>query len=62
MRKAVIDLGTNTFNLMIGQVIKNQFTMIYTEKESVLLGMNGINDGIISDEAMDRAAMRLVVY
>ncbi|MCO4815086.1 MAG: hypothetical protein KC454_10255 [Flavobacteriales bacterium] len=55
MRKAVIDLGTNTFNLMIGQVIKNQFTMIYTEKESVLLGMNGINDGIISNEAMDRA-------
>lgn len=62
MRKAVIDLGTNTFNLMIGEVIGNQFTMIYTEKESVLLGMNGINDGIISDEAMDRAKACLIKF
>lgn len=55
MKKAVIDLGTNTFNLMIGEVIGNQFTMLYTEKESVLLGMNGINEGVIAIDAMTRA-------
>jgi len=62
MKKAVIDLGTNTFNLMIGEVIENQFTMIYTEKKSVLLGMNGINEGVISDEAMDRAKNCLIKF
>ena len=62
MRKAVIDLGTNTFNLMIGEVIENHFTMIYTEKESVLLGMNGINEGLISQEAMERAKKCLIKF
>ena len=62
MKKAVIDLGTNTFNLMIGEVIENQFTMIYTEKKSVLLGMNGINEGVISDEAMGRAKNCLIKF
>ena len=55
MKRAVIDLGTNTFNLLIGDVVNGQFTKIYSEKMSVLLGMGGINQGIITPDAMERA-------
>lgn len=55
MRVAVIDLGTNTFNLLIADVFTKRFEAVFNTKEGVALGMGGINDGIISDEALDRA-------
>lgn len=55
MRRAVIDMGTNTFNLLIATVNSNSFKPIYATKEPVLLGMGGINDNRISEEAMARA-------
>ena len=55
MKKAVIDLGTNTFNLLIGEVVCGQFCSVYSEKMPVLLGMGGINHGVITSEAMERA-------
>lgn len=55
MRKAVIDMGTNTFNLLIADVGADSFRMKYATKEPVLLGMGGINDNRISEEAMARA-------
>ncbi len=55
MKRAVIDLGTNTFNLLIGEVVNGQFCRIYSDKMSVLLGMGGINQGIITPDAMERA-------
>ena len=55
MKKAVIDLGTNTFNLLIAEIEEGKIVDISTRKEPVLLGMNGINEGRLSDNAMTRA-------
>lgn len=54
MRKAVIDLGTNTFNLLIADVFEDGFLVVYTEKEGVALGMGGINKNLIAPEAYKR--------
>jgi exopolyphosphatase/guanosine-5'-triphosphate,3'-diphosphate pyrophosphatase len=53
MRRAVIDLGTNTFNLLIADTQTRQ--VLFQTKEGVALGMGGINEKRISDEAMARA-------
>ena len=55
MRVAVIDLGTNTFNLLVADVQAAGFDIIHNSKEGVALGMGGINEGFISEEAMERA-------
>lgn len=60
MRKAVIDLGTNTFNLLVADVVNNQLEVIHSERIPVLLGMGGINQGILAEDAFSRgiAALR----
>lgn len=55
MRVAVIDLGTNTFNLLIADIHTAGFDIVHNSKEGVALGMGGINEGKISAEAMERA-------
>lgn len=55
MRIAIIDLGTNTFNLLIAEN-NNQggFNILLNTKEGVKLGQGGINKKFITDEAMQR--------
>jgi len=55
MKSAVIDLGTSTFNLLIAEVEQSLLRPIYETKEAVLLGMGGINDGVLAEEAINRA-------
>jgi exopolyphosphatase/guanosine-5'-triphosphate,3'-diphosphate pyrophosphatase len=55
MRKAVIDLGTNTFNLAIAEVKNNSIQLLHAEKEGVAIGMGGINDKLLSEDAISRA-------
>lgn len=55
MKEAIIDIGTNTFNLLIGTVVGNKIQVEFTTKEAVLLGMGGINEGTIAADAMQRA-------
>ena len=62
MRKAVIDLGTNTFNLLIADVYEKSFTQVLSTKEGVLLGMGGINDAKITPEAIDRAMKAFDIF
>ncbi|MDP4798256.1 MAG: hypothetical protein NWR50_05265 [Crocinitomicaceae bacterium] len=54
MRKAIIDLGTNTFNLLIADVFASHFELVHSEKDGVALGMGGINHNRIADEALVR--------
>lgn len=55
MKIAIIDLGTNTFNLLIGSPSENgSWKPVYKIKEAVKLGQGGINNGIIVREAFDR--------
>ena len=62
MRRAVIDLGTNTFNLLIAEVSENSLRIIHSEKLPVLLGMDGINEGMIAEAAMARAKNALTQF
>ena len=51
---AVIDLGTNTFNLLIFKKQGGTFEFIHNERIPVGLGMGGINKNIIAPDAFER--------
>jgi len=52
---AVLDLGTNTFNLLIVRVEEGEITeKLYNKKIPSKIGMGGINNSLISDEAFTR--------
>ena len=52
---AVIDLGTNTFHILVAHVdISLQYQIIYRERIPVMIGKSGINQGIITEEAQVR--------
>lgn len=59
IRKAIVDLGTNTFNLLVADVGENGIDIVHSERFPVMLGMGGINDGRIAEDAMIRAKMTL---
>ena len=62
IRKAVIDLGTNTFNLLIAEFFEKKWTVVYNQKIGVLLGMGGINSQIIAEDAMARGIQAMVKF
>lgn len=51
---AILDLGTNTFHLLIAVIQDDHFKIIHREKFAVKLGEGGINSEIITDEAWKR--------
>lgn len=55
-------MGTNTFNLLIADVDDRSFKILHSSKEPVLLGMGGINDNFIADDAMSRAFATIEEY
>lgn len=62
MRIAVIDLGTNTFNLLIADITDNKsFKKVFNEKIPSRLGMGGINDGLLTSEAFNRGKEALTI-
>lgn len=54
MKVAVIDIGTNTFNLLICSFKSNHLVLDHVEKDFVFLGKGGINKNLIVDEAIQR--------
>jgi len=54
MRLAVIDLGTNTFHLLIAESGGKDFTILYKTNVPVKLGEGRINDNVIIPEAFER--------
>ncbi len=59
---AVIDMGTNTFNLLIAGVNEQQMKEIYFEKIPVKLGKGGMQKKIITPEARLRAVEAMIRY
>ncbi len=60
MRVAILDLGTNTFNLLVSETTgENKLSIIHTAKEPVKLGKGGIHKGMITDEAMERGFLAI---
>ncbi len=55
MRVAIIDMGTNTFHLLLAELGVGEVKITYREKVPVKIGMGGINQGYITADAMDRA-------
>src|SRR5690349_7648305 len=58
-RLAVIDLGTNTFHLLIAENNGRANHIIHREKVAVKLGKAGINQDIIQEDAINRALVAL---
>lgn len=54
MPVAILDFGTNTFNLLIAEKEGASFRVHYSGKEAVKLGRGGIHKGNITPEAMER--------
>jgi exopolyphosphatase / guanosine-5'-triphosphate,3'-diphosphate pyrophosphatase len=54
-RLAILDVGTNTFHLLIAEVAAETIMPIYKEKISVKIGEKGISFGIINKDAEIRA-------
>ena len=56
MKQAIIDLGTNTFHLLIAEKQPDQhYTTLFRESRPAKIGQAGINQGIITEEGIGRA-------
>jgi len=55
MKFAILDFGTNTFNLLVAETDERKgFRILYSGKEAVKLGKGGINNKHLTPEAMER--------
>lgn len=54
MAIAILDFGTNTFNLLIAERRGRGFDILYTGKQPVKLGRGGIQDRFITPDAFER--------
>ena len=54
-RISIIDLGTNTCNLLIAAYQDNTYQILYQGKEVVKLGKNGIDKNRLTEEGLERA-------
>ena len=60
IRKAVIDLGTNTFHLLIADIEPNgNIHRVHEEKFIAKIGQGGISKGLLTDEAYQRTLQAL---
>ncbi|GAB3808120.1 hypothetical protein GCM10028819_46430 [Spirosoma humi] len=55
MKQAIIDLGTNTFHLLIVEKIGSANTILFRESLPAKIGQAGINQGFISEAGIERA-------
>src|ERR1700752_3836539 len=54
MRVAIVDLGTNTFSLLIVEVQATAYKILHHAKEAVKLGEGGITKSMIAPAAFQR--------
>jgi exopolyphosphatase / guanosine-5'-triphosphate,3'-diphosphate pyrophosphatase len=54
MKVAVIDLGTNTCNLLVAEISGKEFKILHQSKELIRLGDGQIRNHKISEEALER--------
>lgn len=59
---AIIDLGTNTFHLLLAQSDGKDYRIIHREKQAVKLGAGGITKNLITEDALKRAVDTLTTF
>ncbi len=59
---AIIDMGTNTFHLLIAETATGYFHIIHREKVPVKIGVGGINQNLITEEAIARALCTMSAF
>ena len=52
---AIIDMGTNTFHLLVAERTSSGCQIVFRTHEAVKIGMAGINEGFINEDAFGRA-------
>lgn len=61
-RFAIIDLGTNTFHLLVAEKQGTKASVLHREKVGVKLGKAGINQDVIQPDAIERAIAALQAF
>jgi exopolyphosphatase/guanosine-5'-triphosphate,3'-diphosphate pyrophosphatase len=56
---AIIDMGTNTFHLLLAEPDDKGYHITYRERLAVKIGMQGINQDIITDDGIHRALLAM---
>lgn len=56
---AIIDLGTNTCNLLIAEYQEKNYQILYQGKEVVKLGKNGIDKNQLTEDGLERAILAI---
>ncbi|AWV97535.1 Ppx/GppA phosphatase family protein [Arcticibacterium luteifluviistationis] len=59
MKRAIIDLGTNTFHLLI---VDQQNNILFKTSKAAKIGMGGINQGIITEGGIERGVAVLTEF
>lgn len=65
MRAAIIDLGTNTFKLLVAERPQGAETglhILHSEEVGVFLGRGGVEKNLLTDEAMERGMATLRTF
>ena len=56
MRIAAIDIGTNSIHMIIARVHpRGRYEIVDSQKEMVKLGRGGLTEGVLMQDAQDRA-------
>src|SRR5262245_54699187 len=58
----VMDLGTNTFHLLVARLSPQGFSVVYRDRQAVKIGKGGINQSAILPDAIDRAVSCLSTF
>ncbi len=59
---AVIDMGTNTFHLLLAKWGEDGVSIFYREKSAVKIGKGGISRGVIAPDAFERAVNAIIHF
>lgn len=62
MKIGVIDMGTNTFHLLVADVEGTEYRVLERERVAVRIGKGGISDGFITEDSIGRALDTLVNF
>lgn len=61
-RVAIIDMGTNTFHLLVAEKKGQQFNILFQDRIATKIGAGGINGGYITAEGQERALHALILF